>query len=54
MTKNINWADVKEELQKLIESILSTEPPTSEDKKVTNLYVTFVDGQPKLKIEYEE
>jgi hypothetical protein len=42
-----------EEVTYITDGVVSV-PPDGEKKKVTNIYVEIVDGQPKLRVEYEE
>ena len=37
-----------------ITNAITSVPPDGAKKKVTNLYVEMVEGQPKLRVEYEE
>ena len=48
--KGTDW----NELVDLVESFQVPSDPPQDAYKVTNLYVVMVNGEPKLKIEYEE
>jgi len=43
---------VEEALQEL--HVVISNPPSSEEKQVDNLYVIQVEGNPRLEVEYEE
>ena len=34
--------------------VVKSVPPDQAKKKVTNIYIEFVDGNPKLRVEYED
>lgn len=34
--------------------IVSSNPPSEEEKQVNNIYVVEIEGNPRLKVEYEE
>lgn len=43
---------VKEALEEL--HVIISSPPSSEENQVDNMYVIKVEGNPRLKVEYEE